>query len=110
DYLSRGFAVIKESGRKEKRMQFLVIGGTGFLSGAVVREAQAAGHRVTIITRGKRAAPAGVEALIADRSDGAAMAAALAGRDFDAVIDCIGYRVEDAAQGLQLFAGRAGQL
>src|SRR5438045_1892348 len=27
-----------------------------------------------------------------------------------AVIDCIGYRVEDAAQDLELFAGRTGQL
>jgi nucleoside-diphosphate-sugar epimerase len=91
-------------------MQFLVIGGSGFLSGAVVREAQAAGHWVTIITRGKRPAPAGVEALVADRHDGAAMAAALAGRRFDAVIDCIGYRLDDAAQDLQLFPGHAGHL
>jgi nucleoside-diphosphate-sugar epimerase len=91
-------------------MNLLVLGGTGFLSGTVVREALAAGHRVTTVTRGRRPAPRGVEALVADRSDRTALAAALRGRQFDAVIDCIGFKVEDAAQDLELFAGRASHL
>lgn len=91
-------------------MRLLILGGTGFLSGAVVREAQAAGHQVTIVTRGRRPVPDGVEALAADRADRAAFAAALGGREFDAVIDCIGFRVEDSAQDLELFASRAGHL
>jgi nucleoside-diphosphate-sugar epimerase len=83
-------------------MRLLVIGGSGFLSGTVVREALAAGHQVTIVTRGRRPAPSGVEALVADRSDTASVAAALAGQRFDAVIDCIGYQVADAEQDLEL--------
>src|SRR5260370_31439320 len=91
-------------------MNLLVLGGTGFLSGTVVREALAAGHRVSMVTRGRRPALPGVEALVADRSDRAALVGALGGRAFDAVIDCIGFKVEDAAQDLELFAGRAGHL
>lgn len=91
-------------------MNLLVLGGTGFLSGTVVREALAAGYRVTIVTRGRRPPPPGVEVLAADRSHTPALAAALGGLTFDAVIDCIGFKVEDAAQDLELFAGRAGHL
>src|SRR3954449_3511196 len=83
-------------------MRLLVIGGTGFLSGAVVREALAAGHRVTIVTRGHRPAPPGVEALVADRGDPVTVAAVLAGHEFDAAIDCIGFRKVDAQQDLDL--------
>jgi uncharacterized protein YbjT (DUF2867 family) len=38
-------------------MKTLVIGGSGFLSGAVVRQLQEAGHEVTVFTRGRRPAP-----------------------------------------------------
>jgi nucleoside-diphosphate-sugar epimerase len=81
-------------------MRLLVIGGTGFLSGTVVREALSAGHQVTIVTRGRRPVPPGVEALLADRGDTASVASVLAGREFDAAIDCIGFRKEDAEQDL----------
>jgi nucleoside-diphosphate-sugar epimerase len=91
-------------------MRLLVIGGTGFLSGTVVREATTAGHEVTILTRGLRPAPAGVEALAVDRSDTAATLAAVGDRVYDAVIDCIGFRPEHAAQDVELCAGRAAQL
>jgi nucleoside-diphosphate-sugar epimerase len=91
-------------------MNLLVIGGSGFLSGTVVREAIAAGHRVTIVTRGRRPVPPEVEAVVADRADHAAMSAALGNRKFEAVIDCIGFKAEDAAQDVELFAGRAGHL
>jgi nucleoside-diphosphate-sugar epimerase len=86
-------------------MRLLVIGGTGFLSGTVLREAQAAGHQVTILTRGRRLTPPGVEALVADRGDRAAVAGALQGRRFDGVIDCIGYQPADADQDLELLPG-----
>jgi 2'-hydroxyisoflavone reductase len=49
-------------------MQLLVVGGTGFLGGAVTRAALAAGHAVTVLTRGRRPLPAGVRSVIADRS------------------------------------------
>jgi nucleoside-diphosphate-sugar epimerase len=91
-------------------VRLLIIGGTGFLSGTFAREACQAGHAVTTLTRGRRPVSPGVEALVADRSETPAVAAALGERSFDAVIDCIGFRLEDAAQDLRLFAGRAAHL
>ncbi|HTE20696.1 MAG TPA: NAD-dependent epimerase/dehydratase family protein, partial [Armatimonadota bacterium] len=87
-------------------MDVLVIGGTGFLSSAVVAELSAAGHRVTVFTRGRRPLPEGVEAITGDRSDHAAFAAHFEGRPFDAVVDCICFRPEEAQAGLRAFSGR----
>ena len=94
-------------------MRVLVIGGSGFLSGTVVRVALAAGHVVDLITRGLRAIPAGVvRAMVADRNDPDAFAAAVAesaGR-WDLVVDCIGFTAAHAAQNLSCFVGRASHL
>ena len=92
-------------------MKVCVIGGSGFLSGTVVREALAAGHDVSVVTRGKRAVPDGVRALIADRHDVVAFAAALrdAG-DFDLVVDCICFNAADAQQDVDVLAGRTKKL
>ena len=87
-------------------MNILVIGGTGFLSGAVVAELQRAGHRVSIFTRGHRPVPEGARALVGDRSDAEAFARAMEGRPFDVVVDCICY----AAADLRAFSGRIGRL
>ncbi|MCS6859817.1 MAG: NAD-dependent epimerase/dehydratase family protein [Abditibacteriales bacterium] len=89
-------------------MRVLVIGGTGFLSSAIVKEMQAAGHEVSIFTRGQRPAPNGVTAIVGDRKNYAAFKAALSQHTFDAVIDCIGYVPEDAQSDVETFAGRVG--
>lgn len=67
-------------------MDLLVLGGTGFIGPHLVRHAVARGHRVTIFTRGRRAAdlPASVERLVGDRNG---QLDALRGRRWDAVID-----------------------
>lgn len=72
-------------------LHLLVLGGTVFLGRHVVDAALAAGHRVTVFNRGRRAVSwAGpVEALVGDRDGDTS---ALRGRRFDAVIDCSGYR------------------
>src|SRR2546423_8949178 len=72
-------------------MNLLVLGGTVFLGRHVVETAIAAGHRVSVFNRGRRAVvwPGTVEALIGDRDGDTS---ALRGRTFDAVIDCSGYR------------------
>ena len=91
--------------------RILIIGGSGHVSGAVTRAALSRGFDVTIITRGQRAIPAGVTALVADRKDSAAMQAALPdGATWDLVVDCIGYEVADAQQDIELFAERTKQL
>ena len=71
-------------------MRVLVLGAGGKTGGAVVQQAQAAGHQVTAFVRraGAYDAPAGVGVTEGDAMDADAMAAAVAGQD--AVIDTIG--------------------
>ncbi|MGV8965714.1 MAG: NAD-dependent epimerase/dehydratase family protein [Cellulomonas sp.] len=73
-------------------MRMLVIGGTGWLGGAIVRAALARTDEVTTLTRGRTAGPTpdGVEVLVADRAVPADVDRALAGRTFDAVVDTAG--------------------
>lgn len=81
-------------------MRILTLGGTGFLSSAVVAAARTGGHDVVAVTRGRSGPPpAGVTALTADRDDRQALAAAVAslpGGLPDAVIDVCGYTVAGA--------------
>ncbi|WP_057461088.1 NAD-dependent epimerase/dehydratase family protein [Pseudovibrio sp. POLY-S9] len=50
-------------------MRVLVVGGTGFLGGAITDALVSAGHQVAVLVRGstKRSIPEGVEAITADR-------------------------------------------
>ena len=93
-------------------MNILVIGGSGFLSGTVARAALAAGHEVTVVTRGRRPVMDGVRALVADREDRGAFGNAVlrARRSWDLVIDCIAFEAADSQQDLELFRGRVGGL
>ncbi|HXX69442.1 MAG TPA: NAD-dependent epimerase/dehydratase family protein, partial [Polyangiaceae bacterium] len=91
----------------------LIIGGSGFLSGAMARRALSEGHEVWTITRGRRALPEGVHALTVDRRDRPAFASAIAGASvrWDLVVDCIGFDAADARQDVEvLTASRAGHL
>jgi 2'-hydroxyisoflavone reductase len=71
-------------------MRLLVLGGTQFLGRHVVEHALGAGHTVTLFNRGQTRPELfpNVEKLKGDR-DGEL--GALAGRDFDAVVDTSGY-------------------
>ncbi|MEO5843413.1 MAG: NAD-dependent epimerase/dehydratase family protein [Caldimonas sp.] len=71
-------------------MDLLLLGGGLFLGASLVDSALARGHRLTVLNRGRTRSdwPAGVEALVGDRSTDLAL---LAGREFDAVIDVCGY-------------------
>ena len=91
-------------------MNLLVVGGTGFLSSALVEEGLAAGHDVTVVTRGRRPVPDGVRRIVADRADRDAFRAAVQTETFDAVLDAICYTPDDARQDVDCFAGRAGRL
>jgi 2'-hydroxyisoflavone reductase len=71
-------------------MKLLILGGTLFLGRALVEAALARSHEVTVFHRGRhRKEPIpGVESLLGDR-DG--RLDALAGREWDAVVDTSGY-------------------
>jgi 2'-hydroxyisoflavone reductase len=71
-------------------MRILVLGGTQFLGRHVVDVALARGHEVTTFNRGRTRPELhpGIEKLRGDRDGDLA---ALAGRDFDAVVDTSGY-------------------
>ena len=79
-------------------MQLLIIGGSRFLGRALVDEARAAGHTVTLFNRGQSnpGLYPDVEQIHGDRDGGLN---ALAGRRWEAVIDTCGYvpRVVHAA-------------
>src|SRR3954466_13190771 len=93
-------------------MKVLILGGSGFLSGTMARCAQRDGHTVTIVTRGTKPIPAGMQNIVADRKDRPAFAQAIAqsNHSWDLVVDCIGFDADDARQDLEVFASRAGQL
>lgn len=96
-------------------MKTLVLGGTGFVGRRLVEFLTADGAGVTVLNRGITAVDpsAGVDRLVADRSDPASMRAALAGTEWDAVFDSSGViKVAggtDAGLLAGLLAGRVGR-
>jgi 2'-hydroxyisoflavone reductase len=89
-------------------MDVLVIGGSVFLGRAVVGEARAAGHAVTVFNRGRSGtAPDDVRQLTGDRTSRADLEQ-LRGRRFDLVIDTCGYVPADVGAGAELLAGSSG--
>jgi 2'-hydroxyisoflavone reductase len=90
-------------------MRVLVLGGTHHVGRAVVEEALARGDDVTALTRGVSGPPAaGARALQADRTDPAALAAALGDSTWDAVIDTWSGAPRVVLDSARLLAGRAG--
>lgn len=94
-------------------MKVLFIGGTGVISSACSELALARGIELYLLNRGQsqalRAAPAGARVLHADIRDPEQARAALAGHDFDAVVDWIAFTPDQVAADIELFRGRAGQ-
>jgi len=88
-------------------MRLLILGGSGFVGRAVADEAVRRGAEVTVFNRGRRTAPAGVRALTGDRlaADGLA---ALAGGEWDAVVDTWSAEAEAVRRSATLLSGRAG--
>ena len=84
-----------------------MIGGTVFLGRAVVADALARGHAVTIFHRGVHNPDLFPEAehLLGDRTRDLS---ALHGREWDAVIDTCGFEPEHVGDAAELLADRAG--
>ena len=94
-------------------MKVLIIGGTGFISSALVRHLRGAGHHVTLFTRGKshfaQAVKDGVEMLHGDRSVPSSLEDTVGGRTFDAVYDMVAYRPDESEAAARIFRGRVGR-
>ena len=90
----------------------LVLGGSAFIGRHLVQRLLAAGHEVTILNRGASAAPDGVEQLVADRKDSAAMGRVLADRQWEVVYDVSASvmvaSVEDLGALIAMLDGRCG--
>ncbi|MGD0705684.1 MAG: SDR family oxidoreductase [Trebonia sp.] len=94
------------------RLRVLFIGGTGVISSACVREAVARDLEVTVLNRGQsttRPLPAGVSELRADAHDPRSVTDALAGLDFDSVVDFVAFNVGHVRADVDLLRGRTGQ-
>lgn len=85
--------------------RILILSGTGWLGSRVAQRWIDRGAEVTSVARGRRAAPDGVELVVADRAAPDAYRD-VAGRDWDEVVDVSSnpFHVRDAADAL---AGRA---
>jgi 2'-hydroxyisoflavone reductase len=91
------------------RMKLLVLGGTHHVGRAVVETALARGDQVTTLTRGASGpSAAGAIALHADRTNPEALAAALDGQSWDAVIDTWSDAPRVVLDSARLLAGRVG--
>lgn len=92
-------------------MKILVIGGSGHVSGAVVRAAIKEGHKLWTVTRGTRPLIPVVESLIADRHNHEAMNTVIQSQDtvWDLVVDCVCYDPADMMHGIELFRNCAKQ-
>jgi nucleoside-diphosphate-sugar epimerase len=92
-------------------MKALFIGGTGLISSAVSKLAVERGFDLYLLNRGRRAEsfPEGARQIIADRAEQEATRRALAGQDFDVIVNWIAFTPEQAASDLELFRGRTAQ-
>ena len=87
-----------------RRNKILIIGGTGVISSAVVAEALNRNIDVTIVTRGRRTIPAGVNSIVCDKDNYAKLADLLKEKRFDAVIDFLCYTVDELEKSFTFFS------
>ena len=92
-------------------MRTLFVGGTGLISSACTAAAVAAGHELWLLNRGR----SGLEVplppertIVADTYDEAGLAVALKGRQWDVVVQWVGYLQAQVSQDIRVFSG-AGQ-
>ena len=92
-------------------MKVLLVGGTGTISYGVAPEILRRGMELWLMNRGNRAdrTPAGANQLIADCNDPEAVAKALEGHHFDAVVHFRIFTAEQMRQAVKLFTGHTDQ-
>lgn len=89
-------------------MKILVLGGTQFVGRHIVEALIAAGHEVSVFTRGISSdeLPTGVERMRGDRNHGVDGLACLNGRVWDACIDVSGYTPRQVRPSVELMCTR----
>jgi nucleoside-diphosphate-sugar epimerase len=90
-------------------MRILFIGGTGNISTECAELLHQRGHELLILSRGRSPVPSTCRALQADRRDATAMRAALAGQQFQVVLNFLGYDLADVQADFELFRDRVQQ-
>jgi nucleoside-diphosphate-sugar epimerase len=92
-------------------LSVLFVGGTGQISLTSVREAVAAGHKVTVFSRGKSSVaelPAGVTIIVGDIHDQSSYAK-LGASKFDVVCTFMVFMPEQIGRDITTFSGKVGQ-
>ena len=84
-------------------MNILIVGGTGVLSSSVAAEALHQGISVTMINRGRRIMPNGVELIKANKDNHSTIAQKLGDRQFDAVMDFLCYTDEQTESSVRFY-------
>lgn len=90
-------------------MNLLIVGGTGVLSSAVTTEALRQGIEVTMINRGNRPIPKGVEHIKADKNDFESIAKSIRGMHFDAVMDYLLFTDKDTQKSVEFYTQYTNQ-
>ena len=91
-------------------MRVMFIGGTGFISTAVSKQAIEQGFDLFLLNRGQRSAPVpGSHSLTADMRNANDVRTILQDLHFDAVVDWIAFTPQDIERDLALFSGRTDQ-
>jgi putative NADH-flavin reductase len=85
-------------------MKILVMGGTRFVGRPLVARLLAAGHDLTLFTRGKNPLPENIESVTGDRNDDQALAQ-LQGRRFDVIVDSSGRECADTRRVIERSPG-----
>ncbi|MBI5169708.1 MAG: NAD-dependent epimerase/dehydratase family protein [Candidatus Eisenbacteria bacterium] len=79
-------------------LEILLAGGSGLMGEPTARALLAAGHRLSVLSRGRRPSVVGAEAIAGDRTDARSLAVALGGRTFDLVVDFLAYDGADVSR------------
>jgi nucleoside-diphosphate-sugar epimerase len=93
-------------------MRILLLGGSGLLSGSARDAFLAAGHDVTVLSRGERPLPSHprLSSLIADRRDAASLAGALGRQRYEFTADFLAFDGDDVTRLLAVAGFTPGRL